>query len=68
MTNSLPWLPTYCFPFVKDNASSNGEITVSACCGSSSAVADPDIRLKGANLICFPVYHAYFFVGGGLSL
>jgi len=25
---------------------------------------DPDIWLRG-NLICFPVYHVYFFVGKG---
>jgi len=26
-------------------------------------VANPDIR-HGGNLICFPVSHVYFFVGG----
>jgi len=27
-------------------------------------VADPDTRLED-NLICFPVFHIYFFIGGG---
>ena len=29
-------------------------------------VADPYIRLEGANLICIPVSYVYFFVGGGI--
>src|SRR6218665_2966347 len=31
--------------------------------GGQIIVSDPDIRL-GGNLICFPISHVYFFVGG----
>jgi len=33
--------------------------------GHIHRVVHPDIPLKETNLICFPVSHVYFFVGGG---
>ena len=35
---------------------------------SPSSIADPDIRLRWDQFNKFPVFHVYFFVGGGQSL
>ena len=58
----------------KESVAASGGSSLQTSCGGSrhSArgphhAADPDIQL-GENLICFPVSHVYFFVGGGQSL